>query len=190
MRIILIRHGRPSQPRSTWITTNEFNAWVLGYEDSGLMGNAQPPQGLNETVQRCTLFVTSDLRRAVESAGQVGSDRQDRISDPLFREVGVPILPLPFLRLPAVCWLYSFRILWLFGYTAGCESYAEAKARATCCAEKLVELAQRHGAIALIGHGLTNILIGRALTARKWCLTERHGHGYWNWRSYEFADVT
>ncbi len=65
-------------------------------------------------------------------------------------------------------WRLLFRSAWFCGLSRHTESIAVSNRRARAAAERLVELAEAHGCVLLIGHGIMNILIGRQLRRLGW----------------------
>ena len=111
--------------------------------------------------------MTSTLRRSVESAALLAPDRAV-LSDPLFVEAGMPIATWDRQGIRPRDWNALGRIAWMLGWSRGRESWPAARHRAKLAAGRLAELARDHGSVLLVGHGLLNILIQRALRATGW----------------------
>ena len=76
------------------------------------------------------------------------------------------------------------RLLWLFGFSRNGESLMKARKRA---GEAAMTLAEEHHDILLVGHGLMNLLIARALKKADWIGPSRPGPGHWGYGVYEKA---
>jgi broad specificity phosphatase PhoE len=90
------------------------------------------------------------------------------LSDPLFVEAGMPLAIPGSLAIRPKHWNAFARIAWILGWSQGRESWPAARRRAELAAERLNELAREHGAVLLVGHGMVNLLIQRALRATGW----------------------
>jgi broad specificity phosphatase PhoE len=76
-------------------------------------------------------------------------------------------LPLP-LRLRFSIWVLWARLFWLLGLHSGCESFLDARRRARTAAERLQELAEKHGSVMLVGHGYFNSMLAIHLRRLGW----------------------
>jgi len=72
------------------------------------------------------------------------------------------------MRMPAYFWVVTNRALWMAGVRCNSESYKDARHRAECVARKLQAMAATHERIAVVGHGMMNFHVGRALIALGW----------------------
>jgi len=79
----------------------------------------------------------------------------------------IPRYNLP-LHMPAYFWVVINRGLWMSGIRCSSDSYRDAKQRAEGVATKLHELAAQHERVAVIGHSMMNLHVGKALVARGW----------------------
>ena len=61
-----------------------------------------------------------------------------------------------------------FRSAWFLGFAAHTESIGSSSVRAGQAADRLIELAERHGSVLLLGHGIMNVLIAWQLRKRGW----------------------
>jgi broad specificity phosphatase PhoE len=112
-------------------------------------------------------IVSSDLPRSRESAHALAEGRPVE-SLGLIREAGLPALPETELNLPPQVWALVARVGWLVGWSQSTESAARARSRAAAAAEHLTAIAERHGSVLLLGHGIINTLIARQLRAAGW----------------------
>lgn len=111
---------------------------------------------------------------------------QTPVADALFREAALPTdIRVPIL-LRAHTWAAISRALWLLGWSGSGESLIEARSRAGQAADRLIYYSRERGSVALVAHGVINLLIARQLRARGW-------QGRWvmrlgNWSSSTFID--
>jgi broad specificity phosphatase PhoE len=82
-------------------------------------------------------------------------------------EIPLPVLPVPRLRLPLDAWDAAARVAWLWGYAGGVEPRREALARGRRAAGRLDRLAGA-GAVTVVAHGFTNIVLARELRRLGW----------------------
>jgi broad specificity phosphatase PhoE len=125
-----------------------------------------PSPALTALAASAGCIMTSPLRRSAESATLLAPGRAV-LSEPLFVEAGMPIAPDGQVIRPRH-WTTLGRIAWAFGWSTGRESWPAARQRAKLAAARLADLAGEYGAVLLVGHGLLNLLIQRALKARGW----------------------
>ncbi|XQY92488.1 histidine phosphatase family protein [Metabacillus sp. HB246100] len=185
MEISFIRHGRSTWTNQHKITASELRTWILQYDQSGIITEAPVPVASKTKAIKASLLVTSDLLRSISSATHL-SGRSPDVADGLFREVEIPAPPTLFnrIRLRPGTWLILMRIAWLFGYSNHCESKVAATKRAIAAAELLVEFAEEHQSITLIGHGIFNKLSAKELLKRGWQNEKKHSTKHWACVSY------
>jgi broad specificity phosphatase PhoE len=165
--VLLIRHGIPLCDHRTKIRGCDFASWVAAYESAPVDRSIPPPPELQARLATVPCIVTSTLRRAIESASLVAPGRP-ATSYALFDEAGIPTA-IPFrLTLSPGQWDVFARVAWILGWSAGAESLRDARARATRAAAQMVALASEHGTVALVGHGMLNTLVSRALRRFGW----------------------
>lgn len=179
MKIILVRHGKPKMPPASFIKASEFGQWIRAYDMSVLDEQQGIPEALCSLMSDCQTVVCSDLPRSIASAQLLG--QQVRQQDAVFREAELPYFCLSVIRLPVDVWLVLFRLLWLFGFSKHGESYRESKIRAYQAAQLLQQLAIRHGSVVLVGHGVMNRLIRKALIHDGWQCSAITGKAYWSY---------
>jgi broad specificity phosphatase PhoE len=184
--VILVRHGEPALSRKIRLSARGYRDWWARYEEGGLKAGQTPPARLIETAAKADALFASTRRRAVETAQALVGGR-DFTRAPIYIEAPLPPPPLPdWLKLPPRWWGVISRIAWwLFGHTEGQESFAEAEERARRAARDLMDLAGRGQTVLVIAHGFFNLMIGRALQASGWRLTEDQGFRYWSARRFE-----
>lgn len=185
MKVILVRHGKPDFPIAKRISSREIPGLIRAYDAAPLEAASTPPQALIDLARSCRCAVCSDLPRSRASATRLGITRV-HLSDPLFREAGLPHTALPLPKLSPYVWFILFRALWFIGFGANGESLGEAKARARSAALRLKELASEHETVMFVGHGLFNALLARELLADRWRGPRSPGTRHWDFSVYSF----
>jgi broad specificity phosphatase PhoE len=183
MKIVLLRHGRTSLAPRPWITARELGRWIDAYNSAGIR-KMPPSVAAMAVAAQCTVLVTSDLLRSVESGSALGLGRP-MISDVLFREAGLPYGPVTFLKMPPSVWAVLFRFLWALGFKTNGESIHAFRKRAQSAAMFLISLASEHDSVLLVGHGLINSYIARELLSAGW-----YGPGKTRIRHWGFTEYT
>ena len=89
------------------------------------------------------------------------------------------------MRLPAKVWAGLARAAWFAGWADGVESFRAARTRAASAAAILCEHAETRGAVALVGHGLMNILIAGQLRAAGWRGPRLPSQRHWGYAVYD-----
>ena len=167
MEISLIRHGKSICTEINRITCIDFKDWVEKYDYSGVFEEKSYPPETLKKIATANIVIASDLKRSVESANLLNPNLK-AISVPLFRETELPtpLTKLWGLKLNSSLWAVILRCLWFSGYSRGCESLSNAKYRAKKASDLLVEYAQEHTSVVLVGHGFFNMLIAKELQKR------------------------
>jgi len=75
-------------------------------------------------------------------------------------------------------------MLWLLGYSKNSESLKESKSRALQSANILIELADKHGRVLFVGHGVYNRLLANELKSMGWSGPKSPGSKYWSFGVY------
>jgi broad specificity phosphatase PhoE len=169
MQISLIRHGKSRLTENEKITPLVFKKWVEKYDFNGVYEESSYPSATLEKVTSANIIVTSDLKRAVESA-RILNPASKIIPDPLFREVELPSRSFPLfnVKLKPSKWAIMFRLFWFSGYSKECESFAEAKLRASRASLRLIDYANEYNSVVLVGHGFFNRFIAKELQKKGW----------------------
>ncbi|MCQ4286551.1 histidine phosphatase family protein [Pseudomonas stutzeri] len=166
MQITLVRHGRPDHTAASWCTPAQMKGWIANYNQADVIAH-ELPDGLGLLAEKTGVVVCSSLSRCVQSRGHLACDcRQE--PDPLFAEAHLPYPDWSFPPMPSRLWRLLFRGAWFFGFARHTEPISESNRRASAAAERLIELAEAHGSVLLMGHGIMNILIARQLRKRGW----------------------
>lgn len=161
--ITLIRHGKVElDERRRW-HTSDVRELVACYNRSPV----KPPETKPDEPPQGTTILCSDLPRSQESA-MLLFGRYDRCNA-LFHEGEMPDLPaLPFAVPPSLI-LATSRILWQFGRSKNCESFADFRTRCEGAAGLLIDQHTHTGArVILVGHATLNHYLSKALRRRGW----------------------
>lgn len=166
MEISLIRHGKSQLIENDKIIFARFKKWIEKYDFNGVFEETTYPKVTIEKVATAKVVVTSDLKRSIISASLL-KPKTKTISDPLFRETELPTLANPTIlfnvKLKPNNWAVILRLLWFSGYSNECESFSKAKLRAKKASQQLIEYANEHESVVLVGHGFFNLLIAKEL---------------------------
>lgn len=174
MKIILIRHGKPTTAENLVLGASEYTKWIRRYNFSDVAKESRPDT-INQEL--CSYYlVASDFKRAVHST-EIYTGRTPDLVSSIYREMEIPRYKLP-LKLKAMTWVFLCRILWMLGLKGSFESYSVAKKRAELAAEQLIVLAQDKGEVVLFGHGYMNFHIRRVLIKKGWSLKCK-SNSYW-----------
>jgi broad specificity phosphatase PhoE len=182
MRITLLRHGKPSFELKGKVRGRDLGSVAKSYDLSGI--EDAPPEETLRAMQKAPFVVCSQLRRSVESAEALGFS-QAEVRDPLFDETLIPTLARGVIPLPLGVWILVLRLMWMFGFSRNGESLLDARKRAKQAAARLVEFAEEHGDVLLVGHGFINYFIAKELRKSGWLGPSRPGNGYWGYACYE-----
>ncbi len=185
MEISLIRHGKSLLTDNRKITCIEFKKWTAKYDENGVFSEQFYPLAALEKVKTAKIVVTSDLKRSVESAKLLNSGA-GIVSDCLFRETELPhpSVNLFNIKFKPEIWAVILRLLWFCGYSNECESLVRARDRAITAAKQLMEYANEHKSVVLVGHGFFNRLIAKELQKHGWKGRRRAGSKHWSCTAY------
>ena len=184
MRVILMRHGKPSLPAQKSVSSLEFINWINSYNAADLCVNLKPTKETVQLAQSCNAIVCSSLNRSIFSAKFLGINEVDVIEHQL-REMEMPWGNFTNLNLKPKYWAVIFRILWFLGYSKNSESFKEAKLRAEQAALLLESTAKEKHTVLFVGHGMLNRFIAKALVQRGWETQKKVGSKYWEFGIFE-----
>lgn len=164
MQISLIRHGKSEHTTNKWINSKDFGLWVQEYDRKGILTELEVPVETLHVCKEADIIFTSHLARTIKSVHLADSSFVGT-QDLIFREAELPTLTFvpSFVKLRPNAWAFLCRLLWLFGYSNEAESMLEAKKRAQQAAERLIQTAQTHEKVVLVGHGFFNMFIAKEL---------------------------
>ncbi len=183
MEIILLRHGKPDIPSLNKLSASAFCEWVRDYNASGLSMSSKPTHGAESCASDCNAIVCSNLPRSIESGNALNTEKVV-LSDSIFNEAGMPSANWRRLKLSPKVWAVFFRILWLLGYSLNSESFKEAKTRAVEAVKILTELANEHGKVVFVGHGVYNRILANELRKNGWVGLKNPGSKHWSYGVY------
>lgn len=184
MKIAILRHGKPELISKERIPAFKFVDWINRYNASSLSGSSVPDAAALACASECNVIVSSNLQRSIDSAKALDREKH-LISDDQFIEAGMPSASWKILKMSPNTWAAIFRLMWLFGYSKNAESYKEAKQRASEAATKMIDLAQEHGQLIFVGHGIFNRILVKELKSRGWSGPKSPGSTYWSFEVYE-----
>ena len=185
MEIVLIRHGQPEFEIKGYARANEIPGIVDSYNQSGITDS--PPKELDLLDICRDAVVCSDLPRSLKSAEALGITNI-HLSDSIFREIALPHFERGSIPLPLGIWIAILRILSVMGFSRNGESISMARKRARQAVSTLIEIAQNHRSVVLVGHGFMNYLIAKELLSRKWVGPSKPGSKYWEYAIYRGAE--
>jgi broad specificity phosphatase PhoE len=175
--IVLVRHGRSSHVVTGLLDLAGFRQWRVAYEAAGIDPADRPPPELLGRAETAGVLVSSDIRRATESARLLAGDREV-IASPLLRELALQAPPLPWIRMPLLGWAVAVGVRWLFQRT---HATPEEERRVGAAADWLVELADGHGDVLALTHASFRSVIAKELVRRGWRQTKpRRPSSHWS----------
>jgi len=188
MHIILARHGRPDidleEIGKNWVTAAEFGQVVEAYENSDLRADEKPPSDLVSAASKCSVFLNSSLLRSKSSCAALGVGKVAE-EDAVFDEASMPYTQWGGLRLPISAWSVMFRIGWVFGFHQNAHRVRDIAERSRLATKVLIDQAEEHGDVLLMGHGILNRMIANQLGKEHWRMTSTDGDGYWSYTIFE-----
>ena len=179
MEIILVRHGRPQPLETTRIRGRELGVWTRQYDAAGIDRTLSPPPDLQARARMCGCVLSSDRLRSVESAAWLASTGSVFVDREL-REACLPeAIPIPW-RLTATAHVVIGRALWWLNWCRSDETIHASRNRAERAAATLCAMAQNHGTVMLVGHGVLNRLLAARLRALGWRGPRVLPSAYWS----------
>lgn len=174
MKIVLIRHGKPSAAHNPKLNAAEYTDWVRQYNFSEVSPESRPIH--IDAHYQSFYALSSDLPRAIHSS-EIYTGKSPQQINRLYREMDIPRYKIP-LKLRAWTWVYLSRLLWILGIKGRFETFKDAKQRANEAASQLVKIAEKENNVVLFGHGVMNRYIRKALIEKGWHL-ENKSNDYW-----------
>ena len=163
--IVLARHGRPLVRHVRSIAGRELGGWVRHYNECGIDRDTSPPDALRRLAASAGRVLSSDLPRSTESAACLS---ESAIVDPRLREAGLPDrISLPLRLPPGICVILA-RVAWWLDWSESPETIEDARQRAGRATDRLCELADEHGSVLVVGHGMFNRFVAKCLRQRGW----------------------
>lgn len=181
---MLVRHGPSANAYGAGLMDRAgVERWRIAHDADGIQKEINPPAALRQFAAEATRIVASDLRRAMDSAERLASDRPVETSA-LLRETALPIPHWP-TPLPLRLWEALIHIRWGYQILRGTDCEPEEQARAAAAAEWLSGMVHEGSMVLVVTHGVFRRLVSRELIARGWTGTGRRG-GYGHWSVWSF----
>ena len=182
MTITLIRHAPVMADWDMRLSASQLREWIVRY-DTLPIDTTPPDPSVYAIVREADWVIASSLSRTADSLEVLGDVADEK--NALFDEAPIPSGRGRWLRLRPMQWLSYYRLLWMAGLLRGDASFSAVRGRAREAAELLIDRAQMHGDVVLMGHGGMNHLIGRVLHQRSWKLQQRGGVKNWAFNRFE-----
>ena len=176
MTITLIRHAPVIADWDTRLSASQLREWIVRY-DTLPIDTTSPEPSVYTIVKKADWIIASSLSRTADSLAVLDAVADEK--NALFDEAPIPSGKGRWLRLRPMQWLMYYRWLWMAGLLRGDASFSAVRGRAKKAAERLIDQAQTHGDVVLMGHGGINHLIGRVLRQRGWELQQKGGVKNW-----------
>jgi broad specificity phosphatase PhoE len=160
------------------IAGHDIGRWVRHYNDAGITREHVPPAVLCDLAGSAGCVLVSDLRRARDSAAWLAASRDVRV-DPELREAALPESLAVSIRLPPGVWVGLARMVWWLNWCDSDETVAMTRQRAARVADRLSDLADEHGSVMAIGHGMFNRFLAGQLRRRGWRGPNMMPRQYW-----------
>ncbi len=176
--IVLVRHGRSAYRHDrSWLSAATVRDYERGYDNAGIRDDDAPSEELCTLATQASVFVASDMRRAIESAHRLVPGREPEIQ-PLVRELFLePPRWIPFL--PMEAWDAISYFQWSARMALGIDH--ELMQRAEHAARWLVERSANGGTVFVVTHGGFRRLLTSRLEARGWrCTNQRRSYANWS----------
>jgi broad specificity phosphatase PhoE len=185
-RIALVRHGPSALTARGWLNRADVERFRIDYDSAGIQTHSSPPERVRRLAADAAHFVSSDMRRAMESAQRIAPDRPAATTTALLREVP---LPLPRLRgrWPSVAWESLIHVAW--GYRIVLNRDHEHDAQASDAGSWLRQLASDGSPVFAVTHGVIRRSIAQQLVAHGW-RTYGARQRYHPWSAWEFTPPT
>ena len=180
MKIYLVRHGEPDVEKERWsanMNLRDFSLFVKNYRKLGIKPDEERAATVAQLIPEDSLCLSSNHRRAIETAVAVAGKGAEIQPSKLFREVSLPLVRLPGVRKCSRWWALSVTLRML-GYSRRPENSKAAKSRVREAAG-LLEAEGKRKDVVLFGHGIMNYLLNNELTRRGWRSSIRGPIGYW-----------
>ena len=87
MKIILVRHGKPTSADNSVLSASEYTKWVRRYNFSDISKHSRPDV-INELLSAYYL-VASNFKRAIHST-EIYTGKQPDLISSVFREMDIP----------------------------------------------------------------------------------------------------
>ncbi len=176
-QITLIRHAKVDIDDTQKIDIDSLQKWVELYDQADILDKSRPDNEVINIANQADIILTSNLKRAIDSAKRLSVDIYDKNS--LFNESKIPKINIPLLKLTPKKWLVVLRVLSFLDIGTTNATLKESKTQAQKAARKLTNLSNGYNNILLIGHGGMNWFIRKALLKDGWDLMSKPSNKNW-----------
>jgi broad specificity phosphatase PhoE len=166
-RIVLVRHGRSAHVQTGWLDSEGIRKWRDAYEAAGIAADDRPPVNLIDLVAAADVVVSSDARRAIESARALAPGREIEIS-PLLRELDLESPELGPVSLPFRAWAFAIGGRMAMKMLHGAYPSSGESKRIEDAAAWLIDLAEREGVVVAVTHASFRDLLAKKLRDGGW----------------------
>ena len=181
MEMLFIRHGPPEFDSSRWLHQYDLKQLLREYYVAPVDTPAPVEQVAAVGTYAAEVVLCSTLSRSIGSANALGFPDAIEMSE--LDEADLPCPKWLSIPVPYQAAIVVLRIAWLVGYSRDCNSYRVTQSRASDAATKLIELANTHGRLLIVGHGIMNRMVCRALKQEGWSVDKQDHTGYWSMTS-------
>jgi len=182
--IIIVRHGKPALSRKVRLNWREFRDWWGQYDSGGLKEKQKIPKKVQALADEADVFISSPLRRAVESMERLRGKAPD-MTDADLIEAALPSPNFGPLKLRPKSWGTYSRVIWYIGWHDGMETHKEARIRAERMCDKLGVHAAGGKMVFVTAHGWFNRMLKGSLKKRGWTCVSQNGDLHWSFRRFE-----
>jgi broad specificity phosphatase PhoE len=184
MKITLLRHGKPDFNVAKRMTGKEMKNASQGYDAAEIVSDSIPPSLSMDMAHHAKVIVCSHLLRSRQSAQKL-TQKKIAVSDVLFGEADLPYLNIAYPKLSMTTWAVLLRVLWILGYAKNAESITSTRQRAGQAAARLIETAQQHQHVLLVGHAIFNYFIAKELKKQGWIASKKSPKKHWEYTTYK-----
>jgi len=185
-KIVIMRHAKVLI-KNRKIYANELKDAIEEYDVTSIDIYIKNKNELLNLSNSCNYFISSGLLRSVESLALL--DKKADYIDKIFAEVESPYTRYKFIKLSLYTWGFWFKLVWFLGYSGGSKSYKESKKEAKEASEILIKLAKEHNSVFLLGHGIKNMLIAKALKKAGWSESTKMSSKNWGYGIYSKDNI-
>jgi len=177
--IILLRHAKVDIKKDKKIYANQLDDFIKQYDNSDITLELSNYTEIENLLNSTNIHICSKQKRSIQSL-QLFKKIPYRI-DKIFNEATLNNTKRKLFKLSTNLWLIIFRILWLISFSNKTNSYKQTKIRAKKASQVLINLANEHKKIILIGHGIMNNLIQKELLKHNYILSKKSNNKNWDY---------
>lgn len=192
MNIILIRHGEVDIERNKLLDFSQYQDWEKQYDRANIIVDqkscSKQLAHISHLLEQNYVLLSSCLVRSIQTAENMfhAKPQSSQMFNEAYKSIGrLPALTLK-LKLKAKYWSFIYRMLWLchINLTAT-ESRKEFLLRVSNAATRLIECAELHHTVILVGHYWLNKSVACQLKRRGWTLQQAHqAESHWGIQCY------